>query len=177
MTGFHDFTGALLRIFRSGIAPRLLLSSGEQDNLEELTKRFDRFKKQFNRGISAQSGVTSEMLLELIGTDFTSPSKRSTYPCVSELAKNNEWLDKLKPQDSVRGDPTAECMDGTREDIIAEIDDLDGEIAALRGDVVNPLRRLVAKAGGAGGADDDPDLEFSHGSATFLVTILSPSCS
>jgi hypothetical protein len=46
-----------------------------------------------------------------------------------ESTKDDKWLDELKPQGSVRGRPTAECMDGTREDIIAKIeewcDDLD----------------------------------------------------
>jgi hypothetical protein len=46
-----------------------------------------------------------------------------------ESTKDDKWLDELKPQGPVRGRPTAECMDGTREDIIAKIeewcDDLD----------------------------------------------------
>ena len=43
--------------------------------------------------------------------------------CVLESTKDDKWLDELKPQGFVRGRPTAECMDGTREDIMAEIDE------------------------------------------------------
>ena len=46
---------------------------------------------------------------------------------------------------------------------IAQIDDLGLDIVALGGNILDPLRRLVAEAGGAGGADDDGDLEFGHG--------------
>ena len=43
--------------------------------------------------------------------------------CVVESTKDDKWLDELKPKDFVRGRPTAECMDGTREDIMAKIDE------------------------------------------------------
>ena len=43
--------------------------------------------------------------------------------CVVESTKDEKWLDKLEPQGPVRGRPTAECMDGTREDIMAKIDE------------------------------------------------------
>jgi hypothetical protein len=46
---------------------------------------------------------------------------------------------------------------------VAQIDDFGLDIVALGGNVVNPVRRLVAKAGSSGGADDDGDLEFGHG--------------
>jgi hypothetical protein len=54
---------------------------------------------------------------------------RTTDTHAVESMKDDKWLDELKPQGSVRGRPTAECMEGTREDIIAKIeewcDDLD----------------------------------------------------
>jgi hypothetical protein len=37
--------------------------------------------------------------------------------------KDDRWLDELKPKGLVRGRPTAECMDGTREDIMAKVDE------------------------------------------------------
>src|SRR3984885_15264195 len=49
--------------------------------------------------------------------------------CVLESTRDDKWLDELKPQGLVRGRPTAECMDGTRKDVMAKIeewcDDLD----------------------------------------------------
>jgi len=43
--------------------------------------------------------------------------------CALESTKDDKWLDELKPQGFVRGRPTAECMDGTREDIMAKVDE------------------------------------------------------
>jgi hypothetical protein len=57
------------------IALRSLLSPGKQDEINELTKRFDRFKQQFDRGISVQSVGTLEMLLEVIGMILHLPFK------------------------------------------------------------------------------------------------------
>jgi len=57
------------------IALHSLLSRGKQDKVDELTKRFEQFKQQFDRGISVQSVGTLEMLLELIGTVLYLPSK------------------------------------------------------------------------------------------------------
>ena len=51
------------------------------------------------------------------------------------------------------------------------IDDFGFDVVALGGDVVDPLRRLVAKPGGAGGADDDGDLEFGHGTLYLLAVV------
>jgi hypothetical protein len=48
--------------------------------------------------------------------------KRITDICTVESTKDDKWLDKLEPQGLVRC-PTAECMDGTREDIMAKIDE------------------------------------------------------
>ena len=36
---------------------------------------------------------------------------------------DDKWLDKLEPHGFVRGRPTAECMEGTREDIMKKIDE------------------------------------------------------
>ena len=44
-----------------------LLSHSDQENIDELTKRFNRFKQQFDRGVSVQAAGTLEMLLEEMG--------------------------------------------------------------------------------------------------------------
>ena len=49
------------------IAPGSLLSHSDQENIDELTKRFNRFRQQFDRGVSVQAAGTLEMLLEEIG--------------------------------------------------------------------------------------------------------------
>ncbi len=59
--------------FAIRIALRSLLSHGKQDKIDELTKRFNWFKQRFDRGISVQSAGTLEMLLNEMGTGFTSP--------------------------------------------------------------------------------------------------------
>jgi len=56
------------------IALHSLLSRGKQDTIDELIKRFDRFKQQFDRGISVQSAGSLEMLLEWIGAVLHLPS-------------------------------------------------------------------------------------------------------
>jgi hypothetical protein len=60
---------------------------------------------------------------------YTYSSKRITHTCAVASTKDDKLLDELKPHGFVHGRPTADCMDGTREDIIAEIyrwcDDLD----------------------------------------------------
>ena len=52
-----------------------LLSSGKREKIDELTKRFDRFKKQFDRGIAVQSVGTLETLLEEMGMALHQPFK------------------------------------------------------------------------------------------------------
>jgi hypothetical protein len=49
-------------------ALRLPLSSRTQAKIDELTKRFARFKQQFDRGVAVQSAATLETLLEDMGT-------------------------------------------------------------------------------------------------------------
>jgi hypothetical protein len=60
----------ILTIANSAIRIALgsLLSPHKQEQIDELTKRFNLFKQQFDRGISAQSAGTLEMLLEDMGT-------------------------------------------------------------------------------------------------------------
>jgi len=50
------------------IALGSLLSPRKQEQIDELTKRFNRFKQQFDRGVSVQASGTLEMLLEDMGT-------------------------------------------------------------------------------------------------------------
>lgn len=61
---FYDFVGALIGNSAIRIALRSLFSPGRQDKINDLTKRFNRFKQQFDRGISVQSAGNLEMLLE-----------------------------------------------------------------------------------------------------------------
>ena len=49
------------------IALRSLVSDSDQENIDEITKRFNRFKEQFDRGVSVQAAGTLEMLLEEMG--------------------------------------------------------------------------------------------------------------
>ena len=49
------------------IALRSLVSDSDQENIGEITKRFNRFKEQFDRGVSVQAAGTLEMLLEEMG--------------------------------------------------------------------------------------------------------------
>jgi hypothetical protein len=57
------------------ITLRLLLSLRKQEQIDELTKRFNRFKQQFDWGISVQIAGTLEMLLEQMGTTLHPCSK------------------------------------------------------------------------------------------------------
>jgi hypothetical protein len=57
------------------IALGSLLSPGKQDKIKELTKRFDRFKQQFDRGVSVQALGALEMVLKDMGTLFHLPFK------------------------------------------------------------------------------------------------------
>jgi hypothetical protein len=57
----------LIGNFAIRIALRSLLSPGKQDKIDELMKRFNWFKQQFDRGVSVQSAGTLEVLLEDIG--------------------------------------------------------------------------------------------------------------
>ena len=75
MTAFQLFHWRFIENIVIRIALRSLLSPEKQEKVEELTKRFDRFKQQFDRGISVQSAGTLEMLLELIGTILYLPFK------------------------------------------------------------------------------------------------------
>jgi hypothetical protein len=47
--------------------------------------------------------------------------KQITDTCIVASTKDDKLFDELKPQGSVHGRPMAECMEGTREDIMAEI--------------------------------------------------------
>jgi hypothetical protein len=47
---------------------------------------------------------------------------------------------------------------------VAQVNNFRVDIAALGRNILDPLRRHVAEACGARGADDDRDLEFAHGS-------------
>jgi hypothetical protein len=64
---FYNFISALIGNFMIRTALRSLLSPGKQDKIDELTKRFNWFKQQFDRGISVQLAGTLEMLLEDMG--------------------------------------------------------------------------------------------------------------
>ena len=50
------------------IALGSLLSPRKQEQIDELTKRFNQFKQQFDRGVFVQVAGTLEMLLEDMGT-------------------------------------------------------------------------------------------------------------
>ena len=52
------------------IALGSLLSPHKQEKIDELTKRFNRFKEQFDRGVSVQAARALETLLEEMGTSF-----------------------------------------------------------------------------------------------------------
>ena len=75
MTAFQLFHWRFIENIAIRIALRSLLSPEKQEKAEELTKQFDRFKQQFDRGISVQSAGTLGMLLELIGTILYLPFK------------------------------------------------------------------------------------------------------
>ena len=49
------------------IALGSLLSYSDQDDIDKLTKRFNQFKEQFDRGVSVQAAGTLETLLEEMG--------------------------------------------------------------------------------------------------------------
>src|SRR5262249_44107978 len=53
--------------------------------------------------------------------------------------------------------------------IVTQVQDLRGQVVALRRDVLDPLGRLVSESGRARRADDDADLDLGHGGTT-LVT-------
>ncbi|PVF94474.1 hypothetical protein CPB86DRAFT_45312, partial [Serendipita vermifera] len=77
----------------------------DHDLVHELKLRFERFKQQFDRGVLVQSVSTIPELL--------------AYLCSSE---DDAVLSELKPKDIDRGSPHAECMSGTRQDILEQID-------------------------------------------------------
>ena len=49
------------------IALGSLLSYSDQEDIDKLTKRFNQFKEQFDRGVSVQAAGTLETLLEEMG--------------------------------------------------------------------------------------------------------------
>ena len=44
----------------------LVLSLSEDDQIKDLSGRFEQFKLQFDRGVSIQSAVTAEKLLDIL---------------------------------------------------------------------------------------------------------------
>ena len=62
--------GCFSAITNSGIRIALdsLLFNSNQEKIDELTKRFNRIKQQFDRGVSVQAAGTLEVLLEEMGT-------------------------------------------------------------------------------------------------------------
>lgn len=88
---------------RSGI--EAILSSTDRDTVNGLKLRFEQFKQQFDRGISVQSALAVEKLLESIVSNH-----------------DDAILEELKPQGIDRSSPHQECMNGTREHILKQID-------------------------------------------------------
>jgi hypothetical protein len=113
----------LIGNFAIQIALRSLLSPGKQDKIDELIKCSI---GSSNNSIGVYPSSRQELwrcYWKIWVRFYICVPKRITDMCVLECTKDDKWLDELKPQGFVRGRPTAECMDGTREDIMAEIDE------------------------------------------------------
>ncbi|TDL18727.1 WD40 repeat-like protein, partial [Rickenella mellea] len=81
-------------------------SSSTHNDVEGLTKKFNRFKELFDRGIAVQSGKALADLESLLAS-----------------AKDDELLKELKLPGLERGSPINGCLEGTRGNILARIDE------------------------------------------------------
>ncbi|KIM26984.1 hypothetical protein M408DRAFT_72023, partial [Serendipita vermifera MAFF 305830] len=108
----EDTTNFLLKYLSDNTLGICFLSPWHQDQIKGLISRFEQFKSRFDRGISVQSAVTTEALLTLLISN-----------------QEDAIIAKLKPANLEYGLQAAECMEGTRQDILAEInswlDDID----------------------------------------------------
>ncbi|RDB27538.1 hypothetical protein Hypma_003814 [Hypsizygus marmoreus] len=77
----------------------------DRDKVDELAKRYKNFKDQFDRGIAVQSGANLAVLLEAMTS-----------------AKDDDMLLHLKPKGLETGAHMGECLRGTREDIMASVE-------------------------------------------------------
>ncbi|KAJ2919842.1 hypothetical protein MD484_g626, partial [Candolleomyces efflorescens] len=78
-----------------------------QEEVEKLRKKYDVFQQQFDRGLAVQATGAIEMVLQrLVSTE------------------DDQILQELKPKGmELNTRPVAECMKGTRLDVLASIDD------------------------------------------------------
>ncbi|PVF92107.1 WD40 repeat-like protein [Serendipita vermifera] len=101
----EDTTNFILKYTSRARTWRSVLSTADRDRIEDLKIRFERFKGQFDRGVLIQSASTlQELLVKLTSND------------------DDAILAELKPKDIDLSSPHAECMSGTRQDILEEID-------------------------------------------------------
>ncbi|TDL18729.1 tricorn protease domain 2-containing protein [Rickenella mellea] len=90
-----------------------IVSSSTSKEVIELTEKFSRFKDQFDRGIAVQSASTLVAMESLLAS-----------------AKDDELLKELKLPGLERGSPISGCMEGTRGDILARIDEWVQDLSA-----------------------------------------------
>jgi hypothetical protein len=77
---FLSFNASLTTLFAATFKESLF-SSSDRDQIQDLRARFERFKQQFDRGVSVQSALNLEALLTEIGTRslFTLPKVSNQF--------------------------------------------------------------------------------------------------
>ncbi|TDL22886.1 hypothetical protein BD410DRAFT_788264 [Rickenella mellea] len=96
----------IFKFYSETAALHSVVSSSSRKEVDALTKKFNYFKQQFDRGIAVEARLALESL---------SASNKDN--------KDDELLKQLKPPGFELGEPIYGCMEGTRADILASIDE------------------------------------------------------
>ncbi|KAF9449463.1 WD40 repeat-like protein [Macrolepiota fuliginosa MF-IS2] len=94
----------LLLASRSGMA-NFLKTSSIQERADSLSKRYNTFQRQFDRGIAIDAGAKTELLLK-----------------IHNIAKDDAVLKQLRPRGIETSPLTTECLEGTRQTILSYVD-------------------------------------------------------
>ncbi|KXN87181.1 Vegetative incompatibility protein HET-E-1 [Leucoagaricus sp. SymC.cos] len=90
---------------RSGMA-NFLKAHSVSEKVGDLNKRYGVFQQQFDRGIAIDAALKTDMLVDLLNA-----------------SKDDALLTQLRPRGTDLNPLTKECMEGTRETILSDVDD------------------------------------------------------
>ncbi|RXW24196.1 hypothetical protein EST38_g1638 [Candolleomyces aberdarensis] len=104
----------ILRFVNRSRQDKLVKFSSFNDEVEKLKKKYNVFQQQFDRGLSVQAtGAIENVLQRLVSTE------------------DDQILQELKPKGiELNTRPVAECMKGTRTDVLFSIDDWIDDVQA-----------------------------------------------
>ncbi|KAF5347992.1 hypothetical protein D9756_010129 [Leucocoprinus leucothites] len=89
---------------RTGMA-NLLKAHSIQEKVEDLNRRYNIFQQQFDRGVAVETAVKMDLLVEL-----------------NNASKDDGLLKQLRPRGIELTPLASECMEGTRERILSDVD-------------------------------------------------------